>query len=122
MDDDLKFENLRLHPPGYTVYIMEGADGSYFTGMCQDLKKEMEKANRLLIKHFNKPGRLPAKVVFKEEHLSLREATLKMRYLRNSNRVYRKKIIDTQTWPIGKMLEPLILEKIDKYLEEDASE
>jgi predicted GIY-YIG superfamily endonuclease len=108
-----------LHPQGSTVYIMEGADGSYYTGLCQDLKKELKRANEGKIRHFEKPERLPAKIVFKEDKLPFKEAYLKFRYLRTLNRVYRKKIINTGIWPAGKMLEPLILEKMEKHLEED---
>lgn len=111
---------VRYHPQGHTVYIMEGADGSYYTGICSspDIEKELEKATEAKIKHFRKPGRIPAKIIFKEEHLHFKEAYLKFKYLRTMKRSSRKKLIDTKKWPAGKMLEPLILEKMQKYLEE----
>jgi predicted GIY-YIG superfamily endonuclease len=112
---------VRFHPQGHTVYIMEAADGSYYGGMCPDIEKELVRAAQGEIRYFKKPERRPAKVVFKDEHLPFEEAHLKFRYLRTLNRSYRKKMIRTGNWIAGKMLEPLILKKMEKYLEEEAS-
>ena len=112
--------NVRFHPQGHIVYILEGADGSYFTGMCSSMKEELKRIANGKIRHFKKPERFPVTVVFKEDHLPFQEALLKFKYLRSMNRLLRKKLIDTKKWPAGKMLEPLILEKMKKYLEEEA--
>jgi predicted GIY-YIG superfamily endonuclease len=111
---------VKFHPQGHTVYILEAADGSYYGGLCPDIEKELIRAAKGEIRYFKKPERRPAKVVFKEEHLPFEEAHLKFKYLRKINRIQRKKIIETGSWPTGRMLKPLILEKMKKYLEEEA--
>jgi predicted GIY-YIG superfamily endonuclease len=111
---------VRFHPQGHTVYILEAADGSYYGGLCPDMEKELKRVDKGEIRYFKKPERRPAKVVFKEEHLPFEEAHLKFRYLRITNRSQRKKMIETGSWPAAKMLKPLILEKMKKYLEEEA--
>jgi predicted GIY-YIG superfamily endonuclease len=109
------------NPQGHhTVYILEGADGSYYAGMCKDIEKELIRANNREISHFKEPEKLPITVAFKEENLLFPEAHLKRDYLRSMNRPLRKRLIDLKVWPVSKMLEPLILEKMENYLEEKA--
>ena len=110
---------VKLNPKGHTVYIMAGADGSYYTGMCQDIKIELQRVARGEIRHFKKPERFPVTVAFQESQLCFREAMLKCKYLRNMNKIYRKKLIDTKIWPAGKIIEPLIKEKMIKILEDN---
>jgi predicted GIY-YIG superfamily endonuclease len=112
----------KLNPKGHTVYIMAGADGSYYTGMCVDLGLELKRVAKGEIRHFKNPARFPVTVAFKEEKLPFREALLKCKYLRNMNKIYRKKLIDTKVWPAGKILEPLILEKVKEHLEKELPE
>ena len=108
---------MKLNPKGHTVYIMSGSDGSYYTGMCLDITEELKRVAKGEIRHFkNHPERFPVKVAFSESMLSFKEAYLKCKYLRTLNKTYRKKIIDTKEWPAGKMLRPLILKKMEKFL------
>ncbi len=107
-------------PSRHTVYIIEDANGSYFTGICENMDKELEK----LPEKNNDPQcrvlvRFPVKVVFKEERLPFKEAYLKFKYMRTLNRAYRKKLIDTKLWPASKKLKFLILEKMKKHLEDE---
>lgn len=111
----------KLNPKGHIVFILEGADGSYYTGMCEDLSLVLKQVADGKIRHFRKPSRFPVKVVFQETQLPFKEAYIKFKYLRQANRVYRKKIIDTKCWPAGKLLQPLILKKMEKYLAEDTA-
>lgn len=112
--------DVKFHPQGHIVYILECADGSYFTGMCSKLEEGLKRLAGGKVRHFKNPERFPVTVVFKEEHLPFLEAFLKFKYLRSMNRLLRKKLIDTKKWPAGKMLEPLILKKVQKHLEEEA--
>jgi predicted GIY-YIG superfamily endonuclease len=91
---------------GHTVFILECADGSYFSGITSDLKSKLKEINSgehgfYFMGH---PDRLPIKrVAFKEEHLPFREAYLKHLYLRSLNRSCRTKMIQTGKWPIRRL-------------------
>lgn len=88
---------------GYTVFILECADGSYFAGMCRNLRKKLWDISSGKGIYFSKhPERLPVKAVFKEEKLFFKEAYEKSQYLKTMNREMRKKLIDTKTWPVRK--------------------
>lgn len=90
---------------GYTVFIVECADGSYYTGFCEDLKKRLKEINTCNVAYFlTKPQLVPVKVVFREDHLPFREAYTKHVYLRSLTRRHRIKLIETKKWPLGKMI------------------
>jgi predicted GIY-YIG superfamily endonuclease len=90
---------------GYTVFIVECADESYYSGMCLNLEKEIKSINRRLIPHFKgHPKKVPVKVVFHEDHIPFKEAFVKHIYLRSLTRRHRIKLIQTGEWPRGRML------------------
>jgi len=90
--------------------------------MCgTTIKEELLRAARGEIRHFRKPERFPVRVGFKESKLSFREAYIKCKYLRKLNRIYRKKLMETKIWPAGKLLEPLILEKMGDHFENNGA-
>ena len=90
---------------GYTVYIVECADGSYYSGMCYNLEKEIKNVNRRNVPYFKgRPKKLPVKVVFHEDHVPFKEAYVKHIYLRTLTRRHRIKLIQTKEWPRGRML------------------
>lgn len=88
---------------GWTVFILECANGPYYTGMTRDLKRtlvdmEVYRLGTHVSKH---PEMFPVKVVFKETFLPFREAFAKKCYMRLMNRKLRSRLILTKKWPIG---------------------
>lgn len=89
---------------GWTVYILECADKTFFAGMVRSFlfRKEI---NEIGIKggvYFNNhPERLPVKIVFEEVGLPFREALAKFDYLKIMNRRQRLNLIRKQAWYIG---------------------
>lgn len=100
----------KLEFKGYTVFLIECADGTYYSGMCRDLKKKMAQLSLQRGRIFMKfPERYPLKVVFREEHLPFREAFFKHKYLREMTRRLRKKLIEEKKWPLGNTLRKYLL-------------
>ena len=94
---------------GYIVFIVCCADGSYFSGMCENLNEKLKEINAGKGYYFSThPERLPVSVIFKEENLIFREAYVKHRYLRSMTRRYRDRLIKTGKWPLGKDLRKFI--------------
>ena len=91
----------RLRNIGWSVYIVECKDKSYFAGMTRNLKKELARINVLKKgRYFNAshPERVPVTVVFEEKNVPFREAYAKFSYLKGLNRVQREKLIRTKKW------------------------
>lgn len=88
---------------GWTVYILECADGSYATGFCSNFKKKLASINIFHEGYYfsTHPDRIPVKVVFKETGLPFKEAFSKARYLRCMVRKHKYKLINTGKWPVG---------------------
>ena len=97
---------MALQIKGLTVFIVECIDGSYYSGMCEDMKKRLKELNECRVEYFMKnPHLVPVKVVFREDHLPFREAYAKHVYLRGmTKKEERKKLIETRRWPLGKSL------------------
>lgn len=85
---------------GWSVYIMQCADESYYVGMARDVEKELKYLNKYHPdKHLNPIyGRLPLKVVYVEKNIPFREAFAKFCYLRTLKRAQREKLIKTKKW------------------------
>ena len=85
---------------GWTVYILECADGTYFAGWTRNMKTAM---SQVLMEEyfFNHPARLPFKVAYKERNLPFKEAYAKHEYLRLMNHRQRARLIETKTWTKG---------------------
>ncbi len=87
---------------GWTLYVVECADKSYYTGWTRNLEKELIKMRLLILPHFKRcPSRLPVRVVFQEKNVPFLEAYAKFNYLREMNRYLKNKLIRTQEWPMG---------------------
>lgn len=97
---------------GWTVYLLECADGSYLGGMTRSLKREVASINGTgLGIYFKKhPERLPVKPVFAETRLPFKEAYAKKMYLSEMTRRLRKKLIETKKWPMGGALRQYIFD------------
>ena len=100
----------------WTLYILECADGHYFTGMTRNLEKGGLKSIAVPPSPFfgGHPERFPLKLVFQENNVPFREALVKFRYMRKMNRKLRKKLIDTKIWPMGKELAAFLLKVLKK--------
>jgi predicted GIY-YIG superfamily endonuclease len=109
-----QFKKLR----GYTVFIAECKNGSYYTGMTLNLRNEIKKINAggygKFFKRFHYKNYLPIKVVFKEDDLLFSEAMAKFFVLRDMKRMYRKRLIDEGRWPLSKILRSLLAQKEPK--------
>lgn len=87
---------------GWTVYIVECADGTFHSGMSDNLEKRLRDIGMLKGVYFSKhPERLPVRIVFKEEGLAFDEAFAKRRYLKTMNRKQKIGLIEKNHWPMG---------------------
>ena len=66
---------VELKVKGYTVFIVECADGSYYSDLGVDLKRKLKEIAEGRGYYFSThPERLPVKVVFQEDNVPFREA------------------------------------------------
>jgi len=91
---------------GYTIFLAECADGSYYSGMCINLEKRLKAINSKKVASYfsSRPQCLPIKIVFREDHVIFKEAYVKHKYLRSLTKRIRDKMIKTGKWPLGKDL------------------
>jgi predicted GIY-YIG superfamily endonuclease len=88
---------------GYSVFLVLCANGSYYSGMCDNLNKKIKQINARLEPYFKShPERVPVTVVFHEDHVPFKEAYVKHRYLRSLTKRHRVKMAKTGKWPLGK--------------------
>lgn len=104
---------------GWTVFILECADKSYFAGMTRNIKRTIADINVMHTGiYFSKhPERLPVKQAFSETRLNFREALAKSQYMKQMNRKLRTKLIKTGKWPVGGPLLKYILTTSFEHLE-----
>ena len=100
--------NLKIE--GYTVYLVKCADGSYYSGMCVNMKKELIEINNRMWGYFkSRPDRVPVTVVFREDHVPFKEAYVKHKYLRSMTRRSRELFLRKGRWPLGKILREFVV-------------
>ena len=88
--------------PKYTFFIIECADGTYFSQMTGNFDKAIRRINARKGYYFSThPERFPFRVVFREDGLPFREAWAKQSYIRTMRSPYRRKIVQEQKWVIG---------------------
>ena len=95
---------MALQIEGYTIYLLKCADGSYYSGMCKDMTKELSEINknkRLSGYFLNRSQLLPVTIVFQEDHVPFKEAFAKHRTLRAMTKRYRDRLIRTKKWPVS---------------------
>jgi len=99
-------------PVGWTVFLLECADGTYFGGMTRNLEFELSQINisRRGVYFSAHPERVPAKVVFSETRLPFKEAYIKKTYLMEMNRRLRKKLVETGRWPLGRIMRKFVVD------------
>lgn len=105
----MKNVKVELQIRGYTVFIVQCMDGSYYSGLCDDMDKRLKEINACNVSYFlSKPHLVPVKIVYREDHLPFRDAYAKHTYLRKLRKRDREKLIQTKKWPLGKRLRSLI--------------
>jgi predicted GIY-YIG superfamily endonuclease len=84
-------------------YLLECADGSYYSGMCVSLNKEIIEINNRLVSFFkSRPDLVPVTVIFHEDHIPFREAYVKHKYLRFMNKHARDRLLRKNAWPASR--------------------
>lgn len=87
------------------VFILECADGSYYTGMCNDFRKKLwEIENGINVYFTTHPERLPVRIIFEEKGIPFREAYAKSQYMKRMTRIQKERLINKGIWPIGGVL------------------
>jgi len=98
---------------GWYLFIFECADGTYYSGFCQDVDRKEREINSGVGIYFSKhPERLPVKLVFEDQCLVFQEAYAKSRYLKEMNRKLKKKLILDKKWPVGGAWEKFLLNRV----------
>lgn len=92
----LSMSSLVHYTPMYTVYIIQCADGSLYTGIAKDLEKRLEM-------HRNGTGskyvraRLPFQVVHKERKRNRSAASKREAEIKKLSRDQKEKLIDKES-------------------------
>lgn len=96
---------------GWSVYILECADGKYLGGMTRNMKRVLAESNTTHGRAWflGHPERCPVKVAFVETGLPFRQALAKREYIKEMNRKLREKLIRTRKWPLGGSLREYIM-------------
>lgn len=103
---------VKLQIKGYTVFLVRCADGSYYSGMCEDMDRKLSEINNRFEPYFMAhPELVPVTLVFREDQIPFKLAYAKHRYLRSLTKRLREKLIKTGQWPAGPRLKK-IFEKI----------
>ena len=103
---DQERRDILLKGVGWTIFIASCSDGSFYSGMTRNIRKELIELNKLKKGSYiaSRPELLPLKVIYKEEHLPFREAFAKHCYLRDCNRTAKLNVIKNKeiccTWPM----------------------
>ena len=67
----------------YSVYIIQSeSDGSFYTGMTENLERRLKEHNRGKTKYTS--GHLPWKLIYSEEHATRDEARAREKYWKSS--------------------------------------
>ena len=102
---------------GWTLYVVESADGYYATGMCRSIKKRIAEINIGGGGPFfgSRNYRRPAKLLYKEERLPFLEAHAKLKYIRKMSRPRKEKLMKTGVWPIGGSWKKFLMQRDSSY-------
>jgi putative endonuclease len=61
---------------GWTLYILECRDGTFYTGIAKDIDRRLHQHNRGLASRYTR-GRRPVKIIYQEPGLSRSDALIK---------------------------------------------
>lgn len=79
----------------WLVYILECKDGTYYTGITDDLEKRITAHNSGKGAKYTK-GRGPVKMVYSEKYLGRSEATKREGEIKKLNRKAKMKLLQTR--------------------------
>lgn len=79
----------------YYTYVLECADGSLYTGITNDIERRLKVHNSGKGAKYTR-GRLPVKIVYKEEAASKGEALTRERQIKKLKRDEKIKLINNQ--------------------------
>ena len=77
----------------WLVYMLECSDNSIYTGITNNLEERLKKHQSGNGAKYLR-GRLPIKLVYKENFINRSEATKREIYIKKMNRKEKKKLID----------------------------
>lgn len=78
----------------YFVYILKCSDGSYYTGITNDLQKRLRQHNgEILGGAIYTRNKRPVELVYKEKYLSHLEASRREIAIKKLNRIQKQKLI-----------------------------
>ena len=78
----------------FFVYILECADGSYYCGYTDDLKKRVEKHNRGVDGAKYTRSRRPVRLVYSERLKTKPDALKREHKIKNMNRAEKESLMD----------------------------
>ena len=78
----------------YFVYIVECADGSYYTGYTTDINRRLNEHNYSTRSAKYTRSRRPVKLVYSEEYSTLSDALRREYVIKKFSREKKKKLID----------------------------
>jgi len=95
---------------GWYIYILQGSDGGFATGMTKNLKKTVAEINNGVAgEHFLKyPEKLPVKVIWKEGPIRFREAYAKCQDLKGMNHKWKTRFLERKKWFVRKGMKKLL--------------
>ncbi|MBI2594587.1 GIY-YIG nuclease family protein [Candidatus Curtissbacteria bacterium] len=77
----------------YFVYIVQCADGTYYVGICWNLKKRIRAHNTGKYKGSFTKGRLPVKLVYWEKFNNKSDAARRERVIKGFSRFKKEELI-----------------------------
>ncbi|MBI5419209.1 MAG: GIY-YIG nuclease family protein [Deltaproteobacteria bacterium] len=76
-------------PARWFCYLLECADGTYYTGITNDVEKRLRLHNRGMASRYTR-GRLPVKMVHAEHHADRSSAAKREREIRKMSRAAKQ--------------------------------
>jgi putative endonuclease len=92
------------------LYILECADGSYYTGSTKDLERRLREHQNMLGANYTK-RRLPVKLVYYEEYLRIDEAFYREKQLQGWSRKKKEALINNKPELLPKLAKKIFVIK-----------
>lgn len=88
---------------GYYVYILECADGTYYTGMTNNMDRRMTEHENGINENAYTFSRRPVKLVFAEKYLSVRYAFEMERKIKKWSAAKKKALIEERFYDLPEL-------------------
>ena len=79
----------------YFIYILKCADGTFYTGSTNDLKKRLHTHNNLKAGALYTRWRRPVEMIYHEEYQSKSEAMIREYQIKKLPRKQKEKLVET---------------------------